>query len=121
MDGLIVPAVPFTLRLHDVFGYVQSDFAMDHASFEPVTFCLAFHHPDFVAKKSGLARVGVRDQRFYETIASLPGFGMAPVGHLSYSAGPTMRARRTQPCSVRVRIDPLPRKGLPRLQTCHRQ
>jgi hypothetical protein len=25
-----------------------------------------------------------------ETIASLPGLGMAPVGHLSYSAGPNM-------------------------------
>ena len=25
-----------------------------------------------------------------ETIASLPGFGMAPVGHLSYSAGPNI-------------------------------
>src|SRR4029450_3634035 len=32
-----------------------------------------------------------------------------------------MRARRTQPCSVQVRIDPIPPKGLPRLQTCHRQ
>src|SRR2546425_13196539 len=56
-----------------------------------------------------------------ETIASLPGFGMAPEGHLSYSAGPNMRARRIKPCSVRVRIDPIPLKGLPRLQTCHRQ
>ena len=58
---------------------------------------------------------------FSETIASLPGFGMAPEGHLSYSAGLNMRARRTQPCSVRGRIDPIPPKGLPRLQTCHRQ
>ena len=49
--------------------------------------------------------------KFLETIASLPGFGMAPIGHLSYSAGPTMRARRTQPCAVRVRIDPIPAKG----------
>ena len=56
-----------------------------------------------------------------ETIASLPGFGMAPEGHLSYSSGPNMRARRIKPCSVRVRIDPIPLKGLPRLQTCHRQ
>jgi hypothetical protein len=48
---------------------------------------------------------------FMETIASLPGFGMAPVGHLSYSAGPNMRARRPQPCSVRVRIDPIPPQG----------
>ena len=65
MDGLIVPEVPFTLRLHDVFGYVQSDFAIDYSSFEPVKFCLAFHNPDFVAKKSCFARVGVRDQRFF--------------------------------------------------------
>src|SRR2546426_7187285 len=56
-----------------------------------------------------------------ETIASIPGFGMAPVGHLSYSAGPNMRAGRTQPCSVRVYIDPIPPKGRPRLPTCHRQ
>jgi hypothetical protein len=47
----------------------------------------------------------------YETIASLPGFGMAPVAHLSYSTGPNMRAGRTQPCSVRGRIDPIPPKG----------
>src|SRR5215510_6355913 len=46
---------------------------------------------------------------------------MAPVGHVSYSAELTMRARRPQPCSVRVRIDPIPAKGLPRLQTCQRQ
>jgi len=26
----------------------------------------------------------------FETIASIPGLGMAPVGHLSYSAGPNM-------------------------------
>src|SRR5215831_13163479 len=57
----------------------------------------------------------------FETIASLPGFGMAPEGHLSYSAGLNIRARRTPPCSVRVRIDPIPPKGLPPLQTCHRQ
>ena len=48
---------------------------------------------------------------YLETIASLPGFGMAPVGHLSYSADPNIRARRTTPCSVRVRIDPIPPKG----------
>jgi hypothetical protein len=29
-------------------------------------------------------------ERIIETIASLPGLGMAPVGHLSYSAGPNM-------------------------------
>ena len=46
-----------------------------------------------------------------ETIASLPGFGMAPVGHVSYSAGTTMHARRTQLGSVRGRIDPIPPKG----------
>src|SRR2546430_7307093 len=56
-----------------------------------------------------------------ETIASLPGLGMAPEGQLSYSSGPNMRARRTQPCLVQVRIDPIPPKGLLRLQTCHRQ
>ena len=43
-----------------------------------------------------------------ETIASLPGFGMAPEGYLSYSSGPNIRAGRTKPCSVRVRIDPIP-------------
>src|SRR2546426_11249139 len=64
---------------------------------------------------------GFYNPKQLETIASLPGFGMAPVGHLSYSAGPNMRARRTQPCSVRVRIDPIPPKGLPRLPTCQCQ
>src|SRR5437667_10059184 len=58
------------------------------------------------------------NQGIIETIASLPGFGMAPEGQLSYSAGPNVRARRTKPCSVRVRIDPIPPKGLPQLQTC---
>jgi hypothetical protein len=57
----------------------------------------------------------------WETIASLPGFGMAPKGHLSYSSGPNMRARRTKPCSVQVRIDPIPLKGSPRLLTCPSQ
>jgi hypothetical protein len=47
---------------------------------------------------------------FCETIASLPGFGMAPEGHLSYSFGPNIRTGRTKPCSVRVRIDPIPPK-----------
>jgi hypothetical protein len=56
-----------------------------------------------------------------ETIASLPGFGMAPEGHLSYSSGPNIRPGRTQPCSVRVRIDPIPPKALRQLLTCHRQ
>src|ERR1044072_9841810 len=56
-----------------------------------------------------------------ETIASVPGFDMAPEGHLSYSAGLNMRARRTQPCSLRGRIDPIPLKGLLQLPTCHRQ
>jgi DNA primase len=46
-----------------------------------------------------------------ETIASLPGFGMALEGPLSYSCGPNMRARRTQLCSVRERIDPIPARG----------
>src|SRR5262245_18616793 len=56
-----------------------------------------------------------------ETIVSLPGFGMAPVRRLSYSSAPNMRARRTKPCSVRGRIDLIPPKGLPRLQTYHHQ
>jgi hypothetical protein len=58
---------------------------------------------------------------YLETIVSLPGFGMAPVRRLSYSSDPNMRARRTKPCSVRGRIDLIPPKGLPRLQTCHHQ
>jgi len=52
-----------------------------------------------------------KNARLRETIASLPGFGMAPVGHLSYSAAPNMRVGRTQPCSVQVHIDPIPPKG----------
>jgi hypothetical protein len=48
---------------------------------------------------------------YYETIASSPGFDMAAEGPLSYSCGPNIRARRTQPCSVRGRIDPIPPKG----------
>ena len=48
---------------------------------------------------------------FSETIASLPGFGMVPEGHLFYSSGPNMRTRRIKPCSVRVRIDPIPAKA----------
>jgi cellulose biosynthesis protein BcsQ len=39
------------------------------------------------------------------------GFGMAPEEHMSYSAGLYIRARRTQLCSVRGRIDPIPPKG----------
>ena len=46
-----------------------------------------------------------------ETIASLPGFGMAPEGHLAYSAGLNMRARRTPSCLVLGRIDPIPPQG----------
>src|SRR5215467_12938986 len=46
---------------------------------------------------------------------------MAPEGHLSYSAGLYMRARRAQLCSVRGHIDPIPPMGLPLLPTCHRQ
>src|SRR5215510_6290102 len=49
----------------------------------------------------GLVRMGELDQRsaaqvrishrvFLETIAAIPGLGMAPVGHLSESAGPNM-------------------------------
>jgi len=46
-----------------------------------------------------------------ESIVSLPGFGLAPKGHWSYRAGFNMRARRTQPWSVRGCIDPIPPKG----------
>jgi hypothetical protein len=38
-------------------------------------------------------------------------FGMAPEGHVSYSAGLHMRARRTPLCSVRGCIDPIPPQG----------
>src|SRR5215472_10403481 len=71
-----------------------------------------------------MSKVLIYDGRKFlilETIASLPGFGMAPEGHLSYSAGLNIRARRTPPCSVLGRIDPIPPKGLPPLPTCHRQ
>src|SRR2546426_9089303 len=74
-------------------------------------------HPEAHLWPSEVVTLGL----LHETIASLPGFGMAPEGHLSYSSGPNIRARRTKPCSVQVRIDPIPPKGLPRLQTCHRQ
>ena len=53
----------------------------------------------------GKFREALQEYRKIETIASLPGFGMAPKGHLSYSAGFNMRARRTQPWSVRGCID----------------
>jgi hypothetical protein len=46
-----------------------------------------------------------------ETIASVPDFGMAPEGPVSYSSRPNMRARRTKPWSVRACIDPIPPKG----------
>ena len=65
-----------------------------------------------VAGESGAvryARCGTPKQD--ETIASLPGFGMVPEGHVSSSAGPNRRTRRTKPGSVRVRIDPIPAKG----------
>jgi len=47
----------------------------------------------------------------YGDCSGATGFGMAPEGHLSYSAGLHMRARRTPLCSVRGRIDPIPLKG----------
>src|SRR5207244_8694626 len=56
-----------------------------------------------------------------ETIAKMPGFGMASEGPLAYSFGPNLHARRTKPCSVRVRIAPIPRKGSQRLQSCRSQ
>src|SRR2546426_7065841 len=55
------------------------------------------------------------------SIASLPGFIMAFEEHVSYSLGPNIRTRKARPCLVRVHIDPIPPKGLQRLQTCHRQ
>src|SRR5881296_2482391 len=58
---------------------------------------------------------------FLETIAKMPGFGMASEGPLAYSFGPNLHARRTKPCSVRVRIAPIPRKGSQRLQSCRSQ
>src|SRR5438132_37903 len=54
----------------------------------------------FLAFKEGMLSTLIS-----ETIASLPGFGMAPEGHLSYSFGPNIRTGRTKPCSVRVCID----------------
>ena len=47
----------------------------------------------------------------YETIASLPGFGMAPEEPLLYSWGPNIGTRRATPCLVRVRIDLILAKG----------
>ena len=41
-----------------------------------------------------LVKIPVSNTEYQETIASLPGFGMAPEGHLSYSADLNMRARR---------------------------
>src|SRR4029453_16884671 len=64
---------------------------------------------------------GGRTHTYFETIASLPGFGMAPEGHLSYSFGPNIRTGRTKPCLVRVGIDPIPPKELRLLPTCHPQ
>jgi hypothetical protein len=46
-----------------------------------------------------------------ETIASLPGFGMAPEEPLLYSWGPNIGTRRATPCLVRVRIDLILAKG----------
>ena len=40
---------------------------------------------------------------------------------VSYRLGSNIRTRKAKRCLVRVRIDPIPPKGLPRLQTCHRQ
>jgi hypothetical protein len=48
---------------------------------------------------------------FFETIASLPGFGMAPEEPLSYTLGTNIGTRRAKLCLVRVRIDPIPAKG----------
>src|SRR5713101_1964785 len=50
---------------------------------------------DAVWESQGLGRFEGRGaiRAFFETIASLPGFGMAPEGHLSYNSGPNMRAR----------------------------
>ena len=59
--------------------------------------------------------------RNMETIAKMPGFGMASEGPLSYSFGPNLHARRTKPGAVRVRIAPIPRKVSQRLQSCRSQ
>ncbi len=47
----------------------------------------------------------------FETIASLPGFGLAPEELLLYSWGPNIGTRRATPCLVRVRIDLILAKG----------
>src|SRR5215467_5399373 len=58
---------------------------------------------------------------FWETVAALPGLVWCSKGPVSYSCGPNMRARRTQLCSVRGRIDAIPARGLRPLPTCPRQ
>src|SRR4029453_17095899 len=73
------------------------------------------YHPEKTSRNGDISSAKT------ETIASLPGFGMVPEGHLSYSFGPNIRTGRTKPCSVRVHIDPIPPKELRRLPTCHRQ
>src|SRR5215467_6328077 len=40
---------------------------------------------------------------------------------VSYRLGSHIRTKKAKRCLVRVRIDPIPPKGLPRLPTCHRQ
>jgi hypothetical protein len=61
MYGFTVPHIPFTLRLNDVLGYVQADFAIDHPGSAAIKSCLAFHDPNFVAEKSCSASLGMRN------------------------------------------------------------
>ena len=115
-------------RLLQEMGYLKNPKTITANSF---SFASLPEGPKFIEAIAGYwEAVGIKvqirqvDATFVskkETIASLPGLGMAPEGQLSYSSGPNMRARRTQPCLVQVRIDPIPPKGLLRLQTCHRQ
>src|SRR5437899_556247 len=51
MYRLLVPEIPFALCLHDVLGYVQSDFAIDDSSSLVVELVGAVHNTDFVAEK----------------------------------------------------------------------
>jgi hypothetical protein len=64
MYRLLIPEIPFALCVHDVLGYVQSDFAIDDSSSLVVELVGPVHNTDFVAEKPCFARVGMRNQRF---------------------------------------------------------
>ena len=49
MYRLLVPEIPFALCVHDVLGYVQSDFAIDDSSSLVVELVGAVHNTDLVA------------------------------------------------------------------------